>query len=79
MTGKKIFEYNHREKSLEVSDIILADRVFPQKKSFLSKESKKKLPQRKKLSICLQVTHGLDVVHLMHQKTNTVITEGKAV
>ena len=35
----------------------------------------KSYTEKKKLSMCLLVTHGLHAVHLIHQKTNKVITE----
>ena len=35
--------------------------------------------RKKKLSICLQVAHGLNVVYLINQKTNGVITEEKTI
>ena len=38
-----------------------------------------KSSREKKAEIHLQVTHGLDAVYLMNQKTNGVITEKKAV
>ena len=37
----------------------------------------KRSSTEKKLSMSLQVTHGLHAVHLIHQKTNEVITEEK--
>ena len=43
------------------------------------KDHDQNLLQKKKLSILLQVTHGIHVVHLIHQKTNGVITEKKTV
>ena len=39
----------------------------------------KNLTQRKKLSIRLRVTQCLQIVHLMKQKTNLILTEGKTV
>ena len=37
----------------------------------------KNLTQKEKLSMSLQVTHGLHAVHLIHKKTDEVITEKK--
>ena len=39
----------------------------------------KNLTQKKKLSIRLQVTHCLQIVYLMQQKTNLIVTETKTV
>ena len=39
----------------------------------------KNILQKKKLSMRLQITHGLHTVHLMNQKTNGVTTEEKTV
>ena len=39
----------------------------------------KRFSTDKKRSMSLQVTHGLHAVHLMHRKTNEVITEEKTV
>ena len=39
----------------------------------------KNLLLKKTLSISLQVTHGLHVIHLINQKRNGVITEEKTV
>ena len=72
----KILKYNHVEKSLKAPFMIYAVYL---KKCIHVKIILKNLTQRKKLSMCLQVTHGLHAVHLMHQKTNLVITEGKTV
>ena len=75
----KILEHEHIKKSLKVLFMIPADLECFLETIILVKIILKNLIQRKKLSILLQVTHGLHVVHLMHQKTNLVITEGKTV
>ena len=75
----KILKYNPGKKSLKVQFMIYADLESLLEKCFTFKINLTNLTLRKKLSIRLQVTHGLHVVHLMHQKTNLVITEGKTV
>ena len=69
----KTLKYNHGEKSLKVPFIV--DVYY--KKHVHIKIILKNLAQREKLSIYLQVTHGVQFLHLMHQKTNVVITESK--
>ena len=70
----KILKYNHGEKSLKVLDFIYADLECLLKKFIHVKIILKNLTQRKK-----QVTHCLQIVHLMKQKTNLIVTEGKTV
>ena len=41
--------------------------------------SEQSYTDKKKLSIHLQVTHCLQIVHLMQQKTSSIVTEGKTV
>ena len=77
---EKILKYNPGEKSLKIPFMIYADFECLLKKihscqNVLVKSS----TEKKKLSIRLQVIHGLHTVHLMHQKTNLVITEEKTV
>ena len=70
----KILKYNHGEKSLKVLDFIYADLECLLKKFIHVKIILKNLTQRKK-----QVTHCLQIVHLMKQKTNLIFTGGKTV
>ena len=64
----KILKYNHGKKPLKVSFIIYADLESLLKKHILVKIILKNFTQREKLSIYLQVTHGVQFAHLMHQK-----------
>ena len=73
----KTLKYNHGEKSLKVPFIVHADLDVYYKKHVHIKIILKNLAQREKLSIYLQVTYGVQFLHLMHQKTNVVITESK--
>ena len=73
----RTLKYNHGEKSLKVPFIVYADLDVYYKKHVHIKIILKNLAQREKLSIYLQVTHGVQFLHLMHQKTNVVITESK--
>ena len=75
----KILKYNHGEKPLKAPFMIYADSECLLEKIHSCQNNPKSLTQRKKLSMSLQVTHGLHAVHLMHQKANLVITEGKTV
>ena len=71
----KILKYNHGEKSLKVPFIIYIDLECLLEKIRFCLNHPDNLTQREKLSMNLQVTHGIKFVHLMHQKTNKVITE----
>ena len=75
----KIMKYNHGEKSFKAPFTIIADLecILPRISS--CQHNPEKSYTGKKLSMSLQVTHGLHVVHLIHQKTNKVITEEKTV
>ena len=75
----KTLGYNHGEKPLKVLFLLVLTQNFCYQKSLPIKIIPKNLIQRKKLSIHLQVTHGLHVVCLMHQKTKYVITKGETV
>ena len=75
----KILEHEHVKKSLKVPFMTPADLECLLEKIILVKIILKNLIQRKKLSILLEVTHGLHAVHLMHPKTNLVIIEKKTV
>ena len=70
-------EYLPGEKSLKAPFIVCADLECLLKKYHLVKIILKILIQRKKLSINLQDTHGVQYAHLIIQKTNTIfIGEG---
>ena len=62
----KILKYNQGEKSLKVPFIIYADLECLLEKMDTCKNNLKNLTQKKKLSINLQVSHGLHVVHLIN-------------
>ena len=74
--GKKILKYNYGENSSKVPLIIHADLECLHEKIHSCQNYPEKSFTEKKLSIRLQVTHGIHAVHLMHQKANLVITEG---
>ena len=65
-------EYLPGEKSLKAPFIVCADLECLLKKYHLVKIILKILIQRKKLSINLQDTHGVQYAHLIIQKTNTI-------
>ena len=69
--NKKI-KYLPGEKSLKAPFIVCADLEYLLKKHDIVKIIPKILIQRKKLSINLQDTHGVQYAHLMIQKTNTI-------
>ena len=73
----KILKYNHGEKSLKAPFIIIADLECILPKISSCQNNPEKSYTERKANMSLQVTHGLHVVHLMHQKTNEVITEEK--
>ena len=74
---KKILKHNPGEKSLKVLFMIYADLECFLRKIDTCQNNPKNLLLKKKLSIHLQVTHGLHAVHLIHQNKNGVITEEK--
>ena len=65
-------EYLPGEKSLKAPFIVCADLECLLKKYHLVKIILKILIQRKKLTINLQDTHGVQYAHLIIQKTNTI-------
>ena len=77
--NNEILKYNHGEKSLKVPFVIYADLESLLEKILSCQKILKNLTQRKKLSIHLQVTHCLQIVFLMQQKINLILTEGKTV
>ena len=72
-------EYNQEKNSLKFPFMIYADLEVLLEKYILAKLTRKSLTQRKKLCIYLPVTHCLQIVPLMKQKTNVIVTEGKTV
>ena len=76
---ERTLKYNPGENSLKVPFMIYADLERLLKKQTHVKMILKNLLEKKKLSIRLQVTHGLHGVPLMNQKTNGVITQEKTV
>ena len=85
--GSKMLKYSYGEKSLKAPFMIYAglecllDKMHSyQKKSYTEKKNLKKiLYGEKKLSIHLLFAHCLQIVHLVLQKTNLIVTEGKTV
>ena len=65
-------KYLPREKSLKAPFIIYTDLECLLKKCYLVEITLKILTQRKKLSINLQDTHGVQYASLMIQKTDTI-------
>ena len=74
---KTKLKYYYGEKSLEFPAIIYADLERLLEKCSHVKIILKNLIQKKKISIHLLVTHCLQIVHLMHQKTDLIVTKGK--
>ena len=75
----KILEYNHGEKSLKVPAIIYADLECLLEKMHSCRNNPKKSYTERKISMHLLVTHCLQIVHLIKQKTNLIVTEGNTV
>ena len=74
----KILKYYYREKSLKVSTIIYAGlQCLLEKVAIIQKNLEKSYTENKKLGIQLLVTHCLQIFHLMQQKANFIVTEGK--
>ena len=73
----KILKYNHGEKSMRVPFIIYADLECLLEKMHSCQNNREKSYTEKKLSIRLAAIHCLKIAHLMQQKTNLVVTEGK--
>ena len=72
-------EYLPGEKSLKAPFIVYADLECLLEKFHLVKIILKILIQRKKLSINLQDTHGVQYAHLMIQKTDAIFIGEKIV
>ena len=75
----KILKYNHGEKSLKAPAVICADLEYFLEKIIHVKIILKNLMKRKKVSICLLVTHCLRIVHLLQQKLSLMVIEVKIV
>ena len=75
----KILKYNPGEKSLKFSLIIYADLECLLEKIDTCKNNLVESYTEKKLSMNLQVTHGLHVVHSINQKPNGIIIQEKTV
>ena len=76
----KILKYNHREKSMRAPFVIYADFGCLLEKMYSCQNNPENIfTQRQKLSIHLLVTHCLQIVHLMKQKTNLIVTKVKTV
>ena len=76
---KEILKYNRGEKSMKVPFMTDVDLESLLEKTLPCQNNPKKYYIEKKLSIHLLVTQRLQVVYLMQQKTNLIITEGKTV
>ena len=73
----EILKYNPGEKSLKVPVIIYADLECLLEKIDTCQNNPEESYTEKKLSINLQVTHELHVVHSINQKLNGIIIEEK--
>ena len=73
--NNKILKYNPGEKSLKVPFIIYEDLECLPKKKIHPKIIQKKLIQKKKMIISLQVTHELQSVHSINQKLKGIIID----
>ena len=75
----KILKYNQGEKSVKAPFIIYSDIECWLEKTFSFRNNPEKSYTEKKLSIRLLVTHCLQIVHLIQQKTNLIVTKVKIV
>ena len=76
----KILKYNQEEKSLKAPAIMYAGLECLLEKMYSYQNNHgKSFTEKKKLSIHLLVTLYLQIVHLMQQKTNLIVTEAKTV
>ena len=69
-----ILKYNHGEKFMRALFVIYADLECLLEKNHPCQNNLQKSYTEKKLSIHLLVTHCLQTVHLMKQKTNLIVT-----
>ena len=75
----KILKYNYGEKSLKAPAIIYADLECLLEKMHSCQNNLEESYTEKKLSINLLVIKCLQIVHLMQQKANVIVTKGKTV
>ena len=73
--SNKILKYNHGEKSLKALFMIYADVECLLEKMHSCQNNPEKSYTEKKLNMNLLVTHCLQTVHLMKQKTNLIFTK----
>ena len=77
---KKMLKYNHGEKSMKSPFIIYADlQCLLKKMHSCQNNPEKSYTEKKKLCITLLVIQFLQVVHLIQQKTNLIVTDVKTV
>ena len=76
---KKILKYIHGEKSLKGPAIIYADVECLLKKMHSCQNNTGKSYAEKKTKHTPSVTHCLQIVHLMQQKTNLTVTKANIV
>ena len=75
----KILKYSQGEKSVKAPFIIYSDLQCWFEKMFSCRNNPEKSYTEKKLSIRLLVTHCLQIVHLIRQKTNLIVAKVKTV
>ena len=73
--GKKLLKYNHGETSMKAPFVIYADLECLLEKCTYAEIILKNLIQKKKLSIRLLLTHCLQIVCFIRQKTNLIVTK----
>ena len=77
--GNRTIKYYYGEKPLKVPAIICVDlERFLEKMHSYQNNLEKSYTEKKKRFHFL-VTHCLQIVHLMQQKTNLIVTKGKTV
>ena len=78
--NSKILKYNHGEKSMRAPFVIYADFGYLLEEMHSCQNNPENIfTQRQKFCIHLLVTHSLQIVHLMKQKTNLILTKVKTV
>ena len=76
----KILKCNHREKSIKVPALTYVDlERLLEKMHSCQNNPEKSYTEKKQLSIRLLVTHCLQIIHLMQQKANLIVTKVKTV
>ena len=72
----KTLKENHGEKSLKAPFMIYGDlECLLEKIQSCQNNPEKSYTEKRKISICLPVTHCLQIVHLMQQKINLIVIE----